>query len=478
MKRLFFIVVIFLVAFSSDGQSIGINESGIAPNKSAQLDINSTSKGLLIPRMSTAQRKAIPNAAAGLLVFDLDKSTIYLYDGENWQAMLFTNSGNNNPPIGRSATDGSPVDKFGTSVNISGDYAVIGAPLDDIGTNADQGAAYIFVRQGGTWSQQVKLTAADGAAGDNFGTSVSISGDYAIVGSPKGSGAWFLQGAAYIFVRTGTNWVQQVKLNASDGLIGDYFGTSVSISGNDVIVGSPGAAVKYASQGAAYVFIRNGSSWVQQSKLTVSFGEYNEKFGFSVSINGDYAIGGAPYRDVNGYPTDVGVAYIFARTGTTWTLQTPLSHSGGFSDYNFGYSVSISGDYAVVGEPGGYTAPYAQSGVVYVYLRTGVNWALQQTLNAFDAEAEASFGVSCCIDASKIIIGSFFKNAGANPYQGAAYLYHRSGTAWSIIRKLDDASGQYSGQFGNAVGVSGFNYIIGAVGKNNYQGEVSFLNTE
>ena len=475
-------ILIFYLTFSSCLQlsaQISFNTDHSLPDPSALLDIKSNSKGLLIPRMSSAQRKTIVTPAAGLLVFDLDKSTIYMYDGDNWQAMLFANSGNANPPIGRTAADGQPSDKFGQSVGITADYAIIGAPLDDIGTKADQGSAYIFARQAGQWKELIKLTASDGAAGDNFGSSVSISGDYAVLGAPKGSGAWFLQGAAYVFIRTGSGWVQHAKLNAADGIIGNAFGTSVNISGSDIIIGDPKAYVTFASQGAAYVFARNGTSWPQQAKLIYSGGEYNEGMGFSVAISGNYAVAGAPYRDVNGYPTDVGAAYVFVRSGINWTFQDFLYNADGYNDYNFGYSVGISGDYIIVGEPGGYSAPHAQAGAAYVYHRSNIYWqGTAVKLTASDAEEAASFGVSVSISGDYIIAGSFFKDAGLNSYQGAAYIYQRGGANWNLMRKLDDPIGQYSGQFGNAVAVSGFNFIVGAVGKNNYKGDVSFLNTE
>lgn len=290
-----FIISCILFSTLAIGQSVGINNN--APHSSSVLDITSDTKGLLIPRMSTAQRKAIAGPAAGLLVFDLDKSTIYLFDGQKWQPMLFNTSDANNPPIARSSSDGSASDKLGISVSMSGDYAIIGAYYDDIDANADQGSAYIFIRENGLWTEQAKLTASDGKANDHFGNSVSISGDYAIVGAPNGSGDWFLQGAAYIFVRSGANWSQQAKLTASDGVPADFFGTSVSISGDDVIVGAPNDGGIYAAQGSAYIFERNGAIWSQQSKLTYVGSQYNDNFGYSVSINGDYAIIGALYFD-------------------------------------------------------------------------------------------------------------------------------------------------------------------------------------
>ncbi len=459
-------------------QSVAINTDGAAPKPSAMLDVQSNSKGLLIPRMSTAERKAIATPAAGLLVFDLDKSTIYLFDGQKWQAMLFTNSDAVNPPIARSASDGSSADKFGTSVSISGDFAVIGAPLDDISTKTDQGSAYIFIRQGGLWTEQAKLTASDGAAGDNFGNSVSISGDYAIVGAPKGSGVWFLQGAAYIFVRSGNSWVQQAKLNSSDGVIGETFGTSVSINGDYAIIGNPNAAVTYAIQGAAYVFTRSGSSWVQQAKLTFSNGQYNDYFGSSVGINGNYVIVGAPYFDW--FFTNQGSAFIYFRTGNTWVQQLRIIAIEGAAEDHFGVSVNIDGDYAIIGAPND-DGSFTDQGSAYIFLRSGTTWNQQQKLTAPNPQLNATYGNSVNLNGGYAVIGSNYESGGTNPYhsqEGAAYIYSRTGTYWDLIRTANDGSGQNSGFFGSGVGVSGFNYVIGAAGKNSSKGEVHFLNIE
>jgi hypothetical protein len=176
---------------------------------------------------------------------------------------------------------------------------VIGAFLDDVGANTDQGSAYIFVRAGTTWTQQAKFIASDGAAGDFFGYSVSISGDYAVIGAYVDDvGANSNQGSAYVFMRSGTTWAQQAKLIASDGAAGDYFGSSVSISGDYVVIGARGDDIgANYDQGSAYVFVRSGTTWTQQAKLTTSDGAAGDQFGNSVSISGDYVVIGAQSDD-------------------------------------------------------------------------------------------------------------------------------------------------------------------------------------
>ena len=202
------------------------------------------------------------------------------------------------------ASDGQASDEFGMSVDIDGDYAIVGAIGDD-DKGTDAGAAYVFVRSGTTWTEQAKLTANDGAAGDYFGMSVSIDGDYALIGAywedQRGTNA----GAAYVFVRSGTSWSQQAKITASDGAAYDDFGWSVSIDGDYAVVGS-----YINSSGSAYIFVRSGTSWTQQAKLLASDGAAYDYFGYSVFISGGTALVGA-YKDDNTKGTDAGSAYFF-----------------------------------------------------------------------------------------------------------------------------------------------------------------------
>lgn len=479
MKNLIFIFLLvpFCITISY-AQSIGINQSGTPPDPSALLDVNSTTKGVLITRMTTTQRNAITLPAAGLLVFDLDKSTIYLFDGQKWQPMLFANSDINNPPISRSTSDGSASDKFGISVSISGDYAIIGAYLDDIGSNTDQGSAYIFTRQNGGWAEQAKLIASDGTAGDNFGTSVSIDGDYVIVGSPKGSGSWFLQGAAYIFIRNGSSWVQQAKLNSSDGVIGESFGTSVCINGDNAIIGNPTATVLYANQGAAYIFLRSGTIWSQQAKLTFANGQYNDHFGSSVGISEASAIVGAP--DFDWFNPNQGAAFIFVRTGSTWTQQDRLMPVDGAQDDNFGASVTINIDNALIGAPND-DGVFANQGCAYIFARNGATWTQKIKLIPANTQLNANFGSSVNIFGDYAIVGAPYEDNLSSTYhtkEGVIYIYHYTATGWDLLRSVKDGSGQSSGFFGTSVAGSGYNYIIGSAGKNNSKGEVSYLNIE
>jgi hypothetical protein len=248
------------------------------------------------------------------------------------------------------ASDGADSNYFGYSVSISGDYAIIGSHCDD----STRGSAYVFKRSGSSWSQEAKLVASDGAMGDFFGYSVSINGEYIAIGACEDDST---RGSTYVFVRSGTSWLQEAKLVASDGVGGDYFGFSVSINGNYTIIG---AYQDDSARGSAYVFMRSGTSWSEVAKLVASDGVSFDYFGGSVSICGDYVVIGAL-----GDNLVCGSAYVFMRSGTSWSEVAKLVASDGSMDDYFGYSVSVCGDYAIIGAPN----DDSSRGSAYVFFR-------------------------------------------------------------------------------------------------------------
>ena len=203
----------------------------------------------------------------------------------------------------------------------------------------------MFTRTGTTWTQQAKLLASDGAYDDSFGYSVSLSGNTALIGFDNENGAD--SGSAYVFIRTGTAWTQQAKLLASDGTAGDSFGYAVSLDGNTALIGAISDDDNGVDSGSAYVFTRTGTTWTQQAKLLASDGAAQDYFGLSVSLKGDTALIGVPQSIGNGNYS--GSAYIFTRTGTTWTQQAKLLASDGADGDSFGGSVSLASDTALIG---------------------------------------------------------------------------------------------------------------------------------
>ncbi|MEN6306319.1 MAG: FG-GAP repeat protein [Anaerohalosphaeraceae bacterium] len=346
------------------------------------------------------------------------------------------------------ASDGAANDNFGFSVAISGNYAIVGARMDDdMGT--DSGSAYIFYWDGTSWTQQAKLTASDGAAFDYFGKSVSISGASAIVGAYANDDNGDISGSAYIFTRIGTTWAQQTKLLASDGATHDWFGESVAIDGDYAIVGAIGESTHGAVSGAAYIFVRGFTGWKQQAKLLASDGAAGDNFGNSVSISGDYAIVGA-YRDddLGNYS---GSAYVFKRNDTTWAqMQKFLAPDGAYDDW-FGNSVSISGDYAIVGAPNDDDLGES-SGSAYLFKRSGKTWSLQQKLTPSDGDAGAGFGVSVALRGDCAAVGA----------EGSVYIFKTSGATWTQQAKLTPSDNVDDDEFAYSVALSGDFVLAGA----------------
>ena len=363
------------------------------------------------------------------------------------------------------AADGTHGDNFGADVAISGNTAVAGAWGHSVAANQRPGAVYVFVRNGTSWTLQQKLTASDGADGDGFGISVAIDGDTIVVGAWHDDvGTNGNQGSAYIFVRNGTTWTEQQRLTASDGTPTDEFGYSVAIDGETVIAGAyqaDGGGIGDA--GAAYVFVRSGAVWTQQQKLIASDGGQGEHFSF-VSISGDTALVGAAYDSI-GPNSNQGSAYVFVRSGTVWTQQQKLVASDAAANDELGRSVSISGDTAVVGASGDNVGSNTDQGSAYVFVRSGTTWTEQRKLTASDGAANDFFG-SVEIEGDKVIVGAHAAIVGFNVAQGAAYTFTRSGTTWTEQQKLVASDGAEADRFGTSVAVGGNKYFAGAYAAN------------
>ena len=381
------------------------------------------------------------------------------------------------------ASDGATGDYFGHSVAISGDTAVVSACGDKVGTHAFQGSAYIFVRSGSAWSKQAKLTAADGAANDYFGTSVAISGETVVVGAPDDNvGANEDQGSAYVFVRSGITWSQQTKLTAADGAYSDNFGSSAAIEGDTAVVGADNDSVGAGfRQGSTYVFVRSATAWSQQQRLTATDGLEGDQFGYTVAVSGETVVVGAPSDDAGVWVgSDEGSAYVFVRSGTAWSQQRKLTAAADAeAGDGFGESVAVSGETAVVGALGDNIGDdvvglKVNQGSAYVFVRSGTAWSRQAQLVAADGATGDWFGSSVAVGGDTAVVGAVDDNIGANPDQGSACVFVRSGTAWSQQAKLTAADGAAGDWFGCSVAISGDTAVVGAcydkVGSDRNQG--------
>lgn len=334
------------------------------------------------------------------------------------------------PPL--SASDAGYPFEFGDAVALSGNTAIIGAPNQKVGANTVQGAAYAFVRSGTTWTEQAKFLAADGAATDNFSWAVAIEGDTAAIGAP-GSDPY---GSVYVFVRTGSTWTQQgPRLVPSDGLTAGDFGKAVALSGDTLVVGAPGTSIgTRGAAGSVYVFVRSGTTWTQQGERLVgadiaSGGEY---FGWAVAASGNtLLVGSQGARSPN---VRQGAAYVFTRSGTTWTQQgARLVANDGATEDRFGWSVALAGDTAAVG------APQAGEGSAYVFTRSGTAWT-QTEPKLTTSLTGAFFGGSVSLSSNTLLVGAPYANVGQTEAQGTAFAFYRAGAAGDPCTSSSDCA--------------------------------------
>jgi hypothetical protein len=367
------------------------------------------------------------------------------------------------PEVKIANPDPGPVagDYFGRTVCIDGDYAIIGSNQDDHDELTDAGSAYIYHRSGSDWTLQAVIAASDAEAVDWFGTSVSISGDYAIVGARyEDPGDVSVAGSAYIFLRDGENWTQQAKLVASDPEADDWFGCSVSISGDYAIVGAVYEDPTSTNAGSAYIFHRVGENWTQQAKKSCNSPLNNDAhFGNSVSICGDYAIVGEPMGIYDFQRT--GAVYIFHRVDESWS-QTKLYAADGIANDYFGNSVSIDGNYAIVGAHGEDPGEVNGAGSAYIFCYDGDSWDEQAKIAASDTGETDQFGYTVSISGDYAIVGANYEDPGGLGNAGSAYVFHRDGTSWTQHTKLVASDGEANDQFGWAININGGWAMVGA----------------
>jgi len=240
------------------------------------------------------------------------------------------------------APDPDAGDRFGTAVSVSGNLAIVGSKYDDVGTGAFIGSASIYAFDGTSWNFQAKLSASDGVGFGYFGSAVAISGNMVLVGAPSDSTVGMGSGAVYVFIFDGTAWNQQAKIVDPNEAGGSQFGFSLALSGNTALIG----AWNDNNKGAAYIFTFDGTAWSEQAKLTASDGELSDLFGWSVSLSENRALVGAYEND-----SFTGAAYVFSFDGSTWSQEAKLTGLDVRVGDRFGWAVSISGDVALVGAP-------------------------------------------------------------------------------------------------------------------------------
>ena len=369
------------------------------------------------------------------------------------------------------ATNGAMDDFFGVSVSLSGERALVGAYLgDSVSGVQNAGAAYVFERQtNGVWIQTAQLAATGGVGGDFFGISVSLSGDRALVGASRAAvGAAVRAGSAYVFDRQANGaWTQTAQLLASGGTQNDEFGYSVSLSGARALVGAPeDAAGGVTNPGSADVFEQQADgTWRQTAHLTAADGATGDFFGQSVALSGERALV-ASYFDTVGAARAAGSVYVFERQGGgAWSQTAQLAATDGAGGDYFGFSLSLSGERALVGAAGDDVGAAVNAGSAYVFERqiSGA-WVLTAQLVATDGAVGDQFGFSVSLSGTRALVGAQADNTvSGGTDAGSAYVYERqAGGTWVQTDQIVAAGGAASDYFGYSVSLSGERALVGA----------------
>ena len=338
---------------------------------------------------------------------------------------------------------------FGEEVFIRGDRALVGAYADD---NC-RGAAYMYERGPSGWVRVARLTASDRHGSDYFGSALSVDGDCALVSAPGHSG---YTGATYVFDRIGAEWTQTAFLGASDRKDGDVFGKSLSLSGDYALIGAYGNSDAGRNSGSAYIFERGVSRWTEVQKLVAPDAAEGDWFGRFVSLSGDYALVGAPFD--YGVGEESGSAYVFERGASEWEYVTKLTASDAAGGDKFGWSVSLSGDYALIGAYGS-----GDAGAAYMFERRQSGWTQVDKLVADDAAPNDRFGYSASLSGDCALIGAYADDD-AGDVSGSAYVFERRAAGWTQADKLTASDAAPGDWFGYSVSVDDGQAVIGAYG--------------
>ena len=332
-----------------------------------------------------------------------------------------------------------PGDNFGYAVGISGDYAIVGAPYDDVGQN-NSGAAYIYHREGNQWVKEAKIKATNPVQSEYFGWAVDIDGNTAVIGTNQG------RGAVYIFERNNVNWSKRHKFSPCNDS-NAKFGNSVSISGHTIVVGAP--YNQGDDYGSVFIYVRGENVWEEQEEIKDNV-YAKQRFGFSVSIDGNHIVVGTPYAI---HPNNNSYFYnsvaLYVRNDNSWTQLDKVSKFSSSGNNDFGYSVSISGQYIIVGSN--------HRNIINPYKISNANTLL--SLSSFSPPDSAkSFGYQISISGNYAVIGAYNDN---NNYSGSIFIYELIENGWKFHSKIipENVNTKESNHFGQAVAISGSTVI-------------------
>jgi len=363
------------------------------------------------------------------------------------------------------AEDGVPQAWFGLPVALSGVNALVGSRNAAVNGTSIQGAVYAFVRIRGIWKQTQKLVASDGVAGDQFGTSIAIFGNTAVVTAPLAKingNTW--QGAAYVFELSNGFWKQTQKLVAKTGAAFSTLGTGTGLTAEYLFVGAGGVFNQgvYAPRRVhVFKFIpsKTGGKWIESQVLeTPAPDDPISSFGTAIALSGNSALVGARASRV-GNNLGQGMVYGYTESNGTWSLTDKLTGSDSGARDNFGNSVAMSGAVAVMGAPGAVINGNISQGAVYVFNKSKAGrWTQVSKFTADDGDAIDLFGASVNLSDSSVLVGAY----GIQSYTGAAYLFQKKGNTWVQARRLSASDGTPGQIYGYSTALDGATALVGA----------------
>ncbi len=357
------------------------------------------------------------------------------------------------------ANDDHDIIGFGRTFSIFGERLLVGASWGENDTPQQFGAAYVFDYDGQTWQQSYKIISNNLVVGDKFGVSVSLGPDRALIGAYRDSELSSYAGAAYIFDFDGLNWNQTQKLTADGSVLQRNFGRVVNLSGNQAMV-----SISYGRSGSVnetvYVFKYNGSTWQQAQKIVPSDGDTPKSYASSIALTNEHVLVGA-FTD-NEFDEAAGSVYVYQKQEELWTQRQKLAGDDGAAKDYFGGRVSIDGNFALISATGDDILG-SSSGAVYVYEYDGKNWILNQKLFADDGQAGNIFGASVSLDGHRALIGA--PGDYLSEDSGAAYIFDYADGVWNQTQKLTKKNLSGNNRFGNSVSLKNNQALIGSPGE-------------
>lgn len=375
---------------------------------------------------------------------DTGSAYVYAYEGNSWQEQSQLRPSNV-----------QSYDNFSWALALSGDELFASAYNDDTEAGISAGSATVFAFDGSQWMEQAQLTAGNGAAQNQFGSSVVMAGDTALISATD-----LYQGMVHVFVRQGNSWMRQATLRGADAVPFDAFGAALALDGDTALVSAPFQNVgNRVGSGAVYVFVRSQGIWTQQAKLLASNPGSNDAFGDALALSGDTALIGGPYMD--GVSENQGAVVVFNRTGSTWTETGPLQDPNGQAFGQFGLALALAGDLAVVGAPSRFSDTVL-TGRAYIYRRVSGSFSLDQDLIGPSLSPDSGFGEVVALSGDTVLVGAPYQMNVSGDSIGTVFVFEQHLGQFSYQQALVPNDVQPNDRFGQSLALAGDLALIGS----------------